>query len=256
MPSRGGAGGSRNGHRDASIAVVGPHNAGKTTHAVVTSDPRAVDDISQWCKPACQRLIATRPRTPPSRFGIPLASARSTSTKTKKLAIESRRPIVVLAISPDLVSQKGRDQLAELLHIGRKRGAVLPVVTKADREPADNQAGIALTLREALPQLGREFTFVAAGDVLDARLEGEPEPNGTGIAEFISALEDLATGEARRRVHATSAVRLLVLCERSEEQIGGEEPEQEVALTSQRRIRKVLLRLTVRLVEASTTISR
>ena len=64
------------------------------------------------------------------------------------------------------------------------------------------------------------------------------------------------TGEAQRRIQATAAIRLLSLCERAEEALATEEPEHEIALRFQRRLRKVLVKSDRRLVEALDNASR
>lgn len=234
---------------DVSVAVVGRQNAGKTTLiAVLTRNPKAREDISSD--------IQTQTSVP---YGYSEDGVTFTVWDTPGLGSErmdhdteardriTKADAVVIAVSTDLVSDVGREQLIELLKVGRKRGAVLPVVTKADREPKENRPGIQETLVNALPELGGDLRFVAAGEVLDAWEDGEEVPSGTGVPELKEALESLALGEARRRKEATAAIRLLALIDQVEEHLSGEEPEREVALRFQRRLRKLLTRTDRRL---------
>ena len=240
------------------VAILGPHNAGKTTLiAVITDDPGAKQDIGPVVM--TQASVAYRYTSEGTAFLVwdtPGLGSEFLDHDAEARDRLTRADAVVLAMSSDLVSQRGRDQLDELLTVGRKRGAILLAITKADREPVENRPGILEQVRLSFPDLGTEPIFVSAGDALDAREDGEDEPEGSGMPEFVQRLENLALGEARERMKATAAVRLLVLIDDAGETLATEEPEQNAALTVQRRLRRVLKRADRRMTEAGAMAGR
>lgn len=244
-----------------SIAVVGPQNAGKSTLiAVLTGSEAALADVA----PTIATTTSHRYRYSRQQTSFELWDTPGLGTEFDEHDAEARDRVtkadaVLLAMSSDLVSEDGKAQLAELLQVGRKRGAVLPVVTKADREPLDNRRGIALAVDAILPELGREPLFVAAREVLDARADGDEPPAAAGIEVLQRELEALAVGEARRRLGLTAAVGLVELIERAESEVARDEPEAQRAHLFQRRVGRVLLRAQRRMqavVEASERRSR
>lgn len=240
------------------VAVLGPHNAGKTSLiAALTDSPIAKEDIGPDV-----RTTVSAPY-PYSAHDTTFVLWDTPGLGTEHLDHDanardrvSQADAVVVALSEDGVSQRGRDQLDELLTVGRKRGAVLLVVTKADREAEENRPAIAAQLTAAFPQATAAPLFIAARDVLEAREDGVPVPEASGFTELSKALEALALGEARTRMRATAAIRLLVLIDEAEGALGSLEPEQEATLVLQRRLQKLLKRTDRRLTEAAQQATR
>lgn len=239
-----------------SIAVVGPQNAGKSTLiAVLTGSEEALAEVA----PTIGTQTSHGYRYVRESTSFELWDTPGLGTEFGEHDVEARDRItkadaVLVAMSSDLVSDEGRAQLTELLQIGRKRGAVLPVVTKADREQAANRPGIVMAVNATLPEVGHQPLFVAAREVLDARKEREPPPASAGMEELQRDLEALAVGEARRRLGLTAAVRLVEIIDRAESKVASDEPEAQRAHLFQRRIGRVLLRVQRRMqavVEAS-----
>jgi hypothetical protein len=87
-------------------------------------------------------------------------------------------------------------------------------------------------------------------------MDRDRPPDNAGVEELRSAVTALALGEATPRTEATAAVRLLVLIAEAEESLAAEEPERQLALRFQQRLRRVLLRTDRRLTEALDSATR
>lgn len=240
---------------DVSIAVVGPHNAGKTTLiAILTGSAEAKAGISSDVETT--KAAPYRYRVGESSFTMWDTPGLGTEhLDHDELARDqiTRADAVLVAMSTGLVSQRMRDQLAELLKVGRKKGAVVPVVTKADRAPLENRPNIEADLTAALPEMGSAFRFMSNADEV---LESGESQHDSGIEELEQAVVDLALGEARHRIHATGAIRLLVLIDDAESGLAVQEPESAAALQLQRRMHKLLTRTDRRLLEALAAAGR
>jgi hypothetical protein len=234
------------------VAVVGPQNVGKTTLiTVLTNSERAREDIA----PTVATSVATAYKFERQGSEFVLWDTPGLGTEFPEHDAETRDLItkadaVMVTLSPDLVSETDQRQLVDLLQAGRKRGAVLPVVTEADRDPPENRPAITLAVRTIIPVVDRDPIFVAARDVEDARLEGRAEPAEANIRVLEEALINLASGEARNRVRLTAAIRLVDLIDRSTSSLTSAEPEAQRSHAFQRRIARLLVR-TERRMEAS-----
>ena len=244
---------------EATIAVIGNHNAGKTSLiAAITDSPQARDDISADVQ--TQTSEAYNYKSGATSFDVwdtPGLGSEFSQHDREALDRVTLVDAVVLAVSTEVVSEVGRDQIYELLTVGRKKGAVLSVITKADREPEDSQSQIAMTLQDSLPDFASNPMFLQARAWLDALDDGETNPSGTGVPELREALEKLAVGEARKRTAATAAARLLTILEEVETSLASnEEPERQAALRFHQRFRTMLNRTERRLVGTLDSSSR
>ncbi|HMS71526.1 MAG TPA: 50S ribosome-binding GTPase [Baekduia sp.] len=239
---------------DVSVAVVGPHSAGKTTLiAVLTADPKAAADISSVVQTNTSVSYSfSRNGTTFTLWDTPGLGSEYAEHDAEARDRITKADAVIVAMSTMIGSQLMRDEVAELLKVGRKRGAILPVVTKADAAPAETLPAIAESLVSALPEMGEKVRFVSARDVLD----GLATADETGIADLADALTVLALGEARNRIDVTAAVRLLALIDQAQEALAANEPDHAAALHFQRRMTKLLTKTDRRLAAAVAAAAR
>ena len=240
---------------EVSIAVVGPHNVGKTTLiAALTGDDRAREGIA----PTIKTMTSERYRLSHGGVTFDIWDTPGLGTERFEHDAETRERVtkadaLVVTVSSELLSDRARDDLRRLLILGRKVGATVFVVTKADREPGDRVA-IENELAGDLHPVPREQArpvWVAARDFLNSDGRDDPLARDSGVPELLDAVRSLATGEASEHLRYTAAVRMVRLIDEALPQlVKDDQVELEAALRLQQRLH-VILRDGARSIERS-----